>query len=549
MKNKQQWNVLLASYRSSISKAPFLGLMLIWLLACGLSLIGLGDLPLRDFDEATVARVAFELSQKQGLDKLLPTLWDSDYLNKAPGLHWMIALVMQLSNHGRDYLEKLPSDFVVRLAPALLSTLVVPLGGLINWYLRPRDTTLSISTAAILLTLLPLARHGKLAMLDGTQLSVIALFWLFLVSIDNSSIDKLRAFGAGIASSFLLLLKAPVLLPAITAAALPILFEKNQKLWRVSLLIPFAVGLVPGISWHIWHGVQRGSNALWLWGADGATRVLFDAGEGSDLGFLVPLIEVFEGGWPWLLLWPLGMLWAWQDRHTRWGKWALGTQLVIALSILPLKTQLPWYSHPLWLPFSLICARPLAWLIKRDGVSKYPGKLLLLSVPYLWLSIGLGLIGLGIFGSFGFAPVLLPYTSILFASGFGWTIGGWLLTSSLTEQRAIGFLALIGGSFLALCILMRSSFWLWELNENWLVRPVAQMALTAKGSEVFIEGSYERPSLDWYAGKKIKTIHKFPNSGWLLTRNTKRLSSLAFEKDCKVVQKDGEWALVFCQNK
>ena len=35
-------------------------------------------------------------------------------------------------------------------------------------------------------------------------------------------------------------------------------------------------------------------------------RVLFEKGSGSELGVLVPIIEIFEGGWPWILVWPIG---------------------------------------------------------------------------------------------------------------------------------------------------------------------------------------------------------------------------------------------------
>ena len=48
------------------SKLPWRILFTLWFVAAVLSLVGLGDVPLRDFDEATVARVAFELHQGQG---------------------------------------------------------------------------------------------------------------------------------------------------------------------------------------------------------------------------------------------------------------------------------------------------------------------------------------------------------------------------------------------------------------------------------------------------------------------------------------------------
>ena len=45
---------------SAPDPAPWIALAALGLAAAVLALIGLGDLPLRDFDEATVARVALE---------------------------------------------------------------------------------------------------------------------------------------------------------------------------------------------------------------------------------------------------------------------------------------------------------------------------------------------------------------------------------------------------------------------------------------------------------------------------------------------------------
>ena len=123
---------------SAPDTAPWSALAGLGLAAAVLTLIGLGDLPLRDFDEATVARVAFELRQGLGEAPLLPTLWDQPYLNKAPGLHGLIALVIGATTRP----DQLPSAWTIRLAPALLSCLVVPIGGWLQWVLRPGDPNL-----------------------------------------------------------------------------------------------------------------------------------------------------------------------------------------------------------------------------------------------------------------------------------------------------------------------------------------------------------------------------------------------------------------------
>ena len=46
--------------------------------------------------------------------------------------------------------------------------------------------TAALATSAILLTLLPIARHGRLAMLDGTQLTVMAVLWIGLLRLHRA---------------------------------------------------------------------------------------------------------------------------------------------------------------------------------------------------------------------------------------------------------------------------------------------------------------------------------------------------------------------------
>ena len=60
---------------------------------------------------------------------LLPTLWDKCYLNKAPGLHSLIALVIGATTQH----NQLPSEWTIRLAPGLA---VVPGGA---WRLAAMD--------------------------------------------------------------------------------------------------------------------------------------------------------------------------------------------------------------------------------------------------------------------------------------------------------------------------------------------------------------------------------------------------------------------------
>ena len=97
---------------------------------------------------------------------------------------------------------------------------MVPLGGWLQWTLRPGDRASAIATGMILLTLLPVARHGRLAMLDGTQLTAMGLLWLALLQLHRRRCSGLWGTIAGLMASAMLLLKAPLLVPAAVAAGL-----------------------------------------------------------------------------------------------------------------------------------------------------------------------------------------------------------------------------------------------------------------------------------------------------------------------------------------
>ena len=502
-------------------RPPIVWIFLFWTIACGIVFVSLGNLPLRDFDEATVARVALELNQKSGLERLLPSIWDKPYLNKPPGLHWIISFAIGISRNFQNSFDLLPSEFCIRFFPALFSTFVVPLGGLIQWNLRPKDRIACITTSAILLTLLPIIRYGRMAMLDGTQLSAIALLWFCLSSIKNNRSTKFNFLGAGFACSFMLLLKAPVIIPALFASLLPLIWEYKLKKYSNNLSWSwFFYGVFPGFAWHVWNIVSYGKGAFWLWWGDGAGRVLFEKGSGSELGVLVPIIEIFEGGWPWILVWPIGFLWSLLSLKTRWGVWAFSTQIIIAGSILPLKTQLPWYIHPIWLPFSLLCGPPVSWLIQRKDYDYGFSKKILSKIPYILSFIGLCVISFSLLIRFNFLNGEYDYLSIILSIGTSWFIGGVLLSNSRKNIRKVGFIGIILGSIVGLFFFVNSKLWLWELNENWDVKPVAEFISNFPDEEIYISNSFERPSLNWYSQKQIQTFDDKKQSKCIAIKET-----------------------------
>ena len=487
-------------------------LVVLWLLAGALTLTGLGQLPLRDWDEGIVARVALEASQRPWPDALFPFYWGDPYLNKPPGLHLLIAAAIRLWRAiSGSSLDTLPPEWVLRLVPGLLSSTVVPLVGLVQARLRPQQPAVALASAAMALTLLPLARHGRLVMLDGCQLAAILLIWWAVLTPDHRKGPLWLSGGVmGLGASALLLLKAPLAVPMVGATLALRAFDRelSRKEW-CWLLGGLTIGCLPGLAWHGAHAWLRGADALQMWGSQGFARVHQQV-EGNGGGPLVPLTEMLEGGWPWLTLWPSGLGLAWRQRSTRAGRWCLGTTAITAALVLPLGTQLPWYSLLLWPPVVLCCGPVLVWLVDRQPALKPPGAAITRKVPAFWVLLG-ALLSAGAVGMLatGQPSALQPLGAVAGAGGFGLLVGGGLLLARHQQGRTAGVLVLVAGLWGALLMLMAGPLWLWELNERWAVGPVVQaMGRSFPPASIHLWELEERPSLNWYAGRRVSPIRK-----------------------------------------
>ncbi len=128
--------------------------------------INLGELPLRDWDEGTVAQVAREIwrAPAGSMRWLYPMLGGVPYHNKPPLMHLLIAWTYSLLG---------VNEWTTRLPGAMLTAISVPLLYCIGREIF-RQRWAAIYSALIYLTMLPVVRHGRLAMLDG---AVICFLW------------------------------------------------------------------------------------------------------------------------------------------------------------------------------------------------------------------------------------------------------------------------------------------------------------------------------------------------------------------------------------
>lgn len=453
--------------------------LLLWLATLVLFLSGLGIEPLRDWEEGTYAQVAREMLSGGGHGFLFPQRWGEPYLNKPPLGPGLIALAFAALGE---------SSFAARLPMALVTSMVVPL-----LYLVARAGGMSrqpaLLGAVICLTLLPVMRHGRLAMLDGPVLAFALTMFLFLL---KSAPGRWKwAFPAGLSISGIALTKGVLAVPFVVIGLTFLAMKHAPTLIRKQFWGALFLGLVPFMAWlaaqFLYYGLDYAHTAVF---GQGIARVALsvDGNAGSPWYYI---LEILKYGWPWLTFLPAGLAVTWRARHEYWAVLALVLLLGFTLLVTLMPTKLPWYIYPVWPALALICGAGLQSAMQRP---RAPERMIL---PVLALAGGAAS---WYFSPLGPDPVpVLLVAGIILALGAALTfwlwqrnprLGGWLL------------LALVYGVLLLFALSGRS---VWELNEDYPAPPVAEAIRhhIPADAPLFTTHPHHRPSLDFYAGRPV----------------------------------------------
>lgn len=463
-----------------------------FLLAAGLLFgVNLGHLPLRDWDEGTVAQVARDIwrSPPGSFVWLHPTIGGVPYLNKPPLMHWLIALAFRLGG---------VNEGMARLPGATLTAISVPLLYGVGRSLFARRTS-AIFAALTYLTLLPVVRHGRLAMLDG---AVLCFFLLLVFCLLRSRRDLRWGLGVGLAFGLLCLTKGIV---ALLLGALAIVFI----LWDTPRLLT---------SGYVWSGVLLGSLPVFAWygaqwrhygqaflntslGSQSLDRVVV-AVEGNRGAPWYYVLEILKYSLPWLLFFPQGVQLAWENRNLSWAKlvlvWVAGYLLVISC----MSTKLPWYVLPVYPALALAVGAYLAEWQPSDLFGLHSSER---RYPVAWVIL-LSLVAIA------------GWVSSVYFSRMGWhplaglpiVLGAVALTLTVAivlilRQDSQFIPVLFWGMYVSLVLFVASPYWVWELDESYPVKPVAALIRekTPPDATVWTLYPYYRPSLDFYSDRHI----------------------------------------------
>jgi len=443
--------------------------------------VALGNLPLRDWDEGTRALVAREIYRTGNW--LYPTFQGEPYLLKPPLMDWLIAISYRIGG---------VTEFTTRLPGAFFSACGVPL-----LYLLARAIFLeqlpAIFAACVYLTLLPVVRHGRLAMLDGMAVS---FFLLLLFCLLKSREDRRWALGVGLCLGAIAFIKGLLVVPLAAIAGTFLLVDRQLALLKSPYFwLGILFGNLPIVAWYAVQWQHYGTTFLQVHFQSQGLERISQAVEGHHRPPWFYLLELLKYTFPWLLFWPGGLYLAWQKRSTSWGALVLiGTVGYLGV-ISVMKTKLPWYIMPLYPFFALAVAAQLTKLWQNRD--KYPRFL----IGMLGLLILVGLLGSVYFVLADPQPVLIIMGGVV-ALTMG--IAAW----KVKHSNRVFIPILFAGMYLTLGLLMISKSWVWELNEAFPVKPVAALIQekTEAQAVVYTSFSYRRPSLDFYSDRRVVPV-------------------------------------------
>lgn len=479
-----------------------LGLFLLLLAAIFLYTFNLGDLPLRDWDEGIVATVAREIyrATPSELVWLYPQNIDGNpYWNKPPLVHNLIAF----SYHCFGV-----NEWSTRLVPALFGAFCVPLLFLIGQEIFLTKQAAYYS-AGVYLTLIPVARHNRLAMLDGSVTFWFCLgVWCLLKLPKTSNFadrpsfllkQRLLSFllgcslaGIGLSKGIAIALLLGIILlgyALVERSVFIALCSPKNLIW-----IAIGFSLVP-----IWFGLQYshyGSTFLtYNLGTQAFSRITQSV-ENNSQPLWFYLLELLKYALPWLIFLPGGLILAIKQRSKSWAKLVMIWFGLYLSAISIMSTKLPWYLVPLYPAFSLLVGANLSRIVSL--------KATLRSQPYqISFAILAGIFWLALlYLCCWYQPqdVALILIALFLALTF-------TITALLFRRKSFAVIPfLIGGLYFTLLIFFNSHHSIWELAEAEPVKPIAQLIegnIPPQHLIVYSSSPYYRPSLDFYSNHLV----------------------------------------------
>ncbi|MDJ0579465.1 glycosyltransferase family 39 protein [Crocosphaera sp.] len=529
------------------------------ILALFLWLLNLGNVPLRDWDEGYYATVAQDMFQSGNW--LYLTYADQPFLLKPPLIIWLINISYNLSGI---------NEFTTRFPCALITAVGVPLLYLVAKKLFLKQQP-AIFSSLVYLTLLPIVRHGRLAMIDGI---INTFFILAIFSIVKSKKQPLWAIGFGFGIGLIALSKGILALALGGVLGIYILWDREKETLTIflnkitqllglqtifkpilntsqnseqSLLknywlwIGLCLGFLPVIIWYYFQIKYYGEQFIQVHFLQQNFDRLSTAVEGNSGSPWYYFLELVKYSLPWLLFLPNGLFLAWKKREESWSKLVLTGFFVFLGIITIMGTKLPWYIMPIYPFFALAIGYHLSNLYQ---VKKTYPKIYIL----FFFALSIIAIAGGIYLWKDTQEIITSIISSLLFITF-------LLTSQKLKQNSPNFInILVIGLYSSLILFITSNVWVWELNEAFAVKPVANLIKenTPPKTIIYTSFEYSRPSLDFYSDRQIvaednTTLEKLASTASYLLLDQETFDNLKLT-NVKILGEVNEFILISTNN-
>jgi 4-amino-4-deoxy-L-arabinose transferase-like glycosyltransferase len=478
------WSHLDKQHRAVEKWIDWLWLLLLLLAAVILFCINLGGLPLHDWEEGTVARIAREIWQSPAgsLRWLYPTLGGEPFYNQPPLMHWLITWAYSLGG---------VSEFTTRLPSAILTAASVPLLYCIGREIF-RQRWAAVYSALIYLTMLPVVRQGRLAMLDG---AVVSFLMIMMLCVLRSRRDLRYCLGVGISFGLICLTKG-MMAGLLGAIALVFLYWDTPRLLTCYYFwIAILLGCLPVAGWYAAQFWRYGYQFVSTDQVQPALTHLAPIAHHKPEAPWFYLLEIGKWTWPWLVFVPHTIRFIWENRNLSWAKLIIVWLGVYLLLISLVQTKLPWYIFPIYPSLALALGCQLAETENSPLFSAYP-RAWVTSLATLAVAASASSI------YFSWGTVWKTELQVIFAA----VALTMTLAAILAERNDGQFLTiLVWGSYISLLLLMKSNYWVWELGTAYPVKPVAAMIERANldTKVIYTSFPYHRSSLDFYSDRTI----------------------------------------------
>jgi 4-amino-4-deoxy-L-arabinose transferase-like glycosyltransferase len=478
------WTHLEKQHRAVDKWIDWIWLIVLLLGAVLLFSINLGGLPLRDWDEGTVAQVAREIWQAPAgsMRWLYPTLGGEPYYHKPPLMHWLIAWSYSVGG---------VNEWTTRLPGAILTAFSVPLLYCIGRDIF-RQRWAAIYSALIYLTMLPVVRHGRLAMLDGL---VVTLLMVMMLCVLRSRRDLRYCLGIGISFGLICLTKG-VLGILLGAIAVVFLFWDTPRLLTTYYLwMGILIGILPVLGWYAAQLLHYGYPFSEIDLVDQPLNQINLLANAQPEPFWFYLIEIIKWSWPWLVFLPQTLRFTWDNRNLSWARLIIVWTGVYLLLISLVNIKQPWYILPIYPSCALAFGFQLTEIENLRLFSSYP-RAWVTSFAILAVVASMGSIYFS-WGSTGKTDLQIIFAAVALT----------MTLAAILAERCDGQFVkiLVWGSYISLLLLMNSNYWIWEPAEAYPVKPVAAMIARANPvvRKIYTSFPYSRSSLNFYSDRTI----------------------------------------------